>query len=359
MTMTRRLVTVTAGALLLAGSCNAVAAAAAASAAPAVGPVPKGFEPISMTFVSASEGWVLGTAPCAHKPCTSVVRTTNGGRNWVGLPAPKAALSSFPGTTGLDRIRFADASDGFAYGSQLWVTHNGGAGWYRLRQVPGYISDLEASAGVVYAASNRSGRMTIYRSPAGVDSWQKVTGLPVLIVDNILNITLHGTAAWIALGNRLYYSPTGQHWVRLSLRCPSPLGLASVAAYNARRVSALCSGDVALGSSGKVLYTSGDAGVHFTKAGDVPLGGDGGVLAQPGPRHLFVATSSGATWLYESTDGGKRWTVPLSFGDGGKGWADFGFTTATQGVAVEGTPAEGSHMYMTTDGGAHWHKVTF
>src|SRR5580692_12545384 len=171
-----------AGCMLAGTGAIAVAAAASQPAAmqPAAGPVPAGFQPDSFTFVSANDGWVLGTAPCTHKPCTSVVRTTNGGRSWVGIPAPLLGLSSFEGQPGLDRIRFADTRDGFAYGSQLWVTHNGGARWARVRQVPGYIGDLEASDGVVYADSIKSDRITVYRSPAGANSWHRVARLPVV-----------------------------------------------------------------------------------------------------------------------------------------------------------------------------------
>ncbi|HEY2075501.1 MAG TPA: hypothetical protein VGH53_04115, partial [Streptosporangiaceae bacterium] len=70
------------------------------------------------------------------------------------------------------RLRFANAVDGYAYGSQLWVTHNGGSSWHRVGQVPGYITDLEASAGKVYASNTvtRSGKQEIYSSPAGSDS---------------------------------------------------------------------------------------------------------------------------------------------------------------------------------------------
>ena len=69
-------------------------ASTASGAAPATasGPVPRGFEPVSMTFVSGSDGWVLGTAPCTHKPRTSIVRTTDGGRSWAGIPAPRFPL---------------------------------------------------------------------------------------------------------------------------------------------------------------------------------------------------------------------------------------------------------------------------
>ena len=48
---------------------------------------------VRVTFVSPDEAFVLGTAPCAHTPCTSIVRTLNRGASWRGLPAPVVPLS--------------------------------------------------------------------------------------------------------------------------------------------------------------------------------------------------------------------------------------------------------------------------
>jgi len=316
-----------------------------------------------MTFVSASEGWVLGTTRrCAHAPCTSVLRTTDGGHTWVGIPAPRFRLEGFGQAGGLTRLRFADASDGFAYGSQLWVTHNGGSSWRRVRQVPGDITALEASAGRVYAVSTKftSGRQTVYSSPAARDSWHRVTGLPVTRgFAGLGTITLHGRAAWIILGNRLYATQTGTTWVKESVKCPVNWGMSSAGAYSSQQISLLCVGLPALGSTQKAVYVSRDGGAHFRKVGTPPSGGDGGLLAEPTPRHLFLGSASAATWIYVSTDSGRRWRTNLMLDDGGAGWNDFGFTTATQGVAVEGNPVIGSHLWMTTNAGRTWHKVKF
>ncbi|HUA40984.1 MAG TPA: hypothetical protein VMA32_05445 [Streptosporangiaceae bacterium] len=371
--MTRnRIVAAVAGLALATGGVLAAAAPAAyaaraavqsAQTTPRVGPVPAGFKVASVTFVSASEGWVLGTTKtCAHAPCTSVLWTTNGGATWAGIPAPVYKLAKYDFAAGLQRLRFADPSDGFAYGSQLWATHNGGSAWHRVRQVPGYITDLEASAGRVYAVSTSgsSARQVVYASPAGTDSWHRVTGLPVTKgYGGLGTITLHGTAAWIILQNRLYSTKTGSHWVRDSFKCPGSFGIASVGAYSAQKITLLCVGNAGLGSTQKVLYASSDGGAHFRKVGTPPAGGDGGLLAEPTPRHLFIATASGATWLYASTNAGRSWRTNFTRDDGGKGWNDFGFTTATQGVAVEGTPTIGSTLWMTTNAGRSWHKVKF
>lgn len=74
---------------------------------------------------------------CARPPCTSVLRTLDGGGHWVGLPAPRAALTlvetASSATTGdVSRIRFADPSNGWAYGPGLWATHDGARSWHQV-----------------------------------------------------------------------------------------------------------------------------------------------------------------------------------------------------------------------------------
>src|SRR6185312_2367992 len=63
-------------------------------------PVPPNFAASSVTFVSTSTGWVIGQAgtpghcgPPDPNICTSVARTSDGGRRWLGRPAPGSARS--------------------------------------------------------------------------------------------------------------------------------------------------------------------------------------------------------------------------------------------------------------------------
>jgi hypothetical protein len=335
---------------------------ARAASGPAGGPVPRGFQPVSMTFVSASDGWVLGTAPCPQQPCTSVVRTTDGGRSWIGIPAPRYPLATPNQQRGLSDIRFADTLDGFAFGTRLWVTHNGGATWRHVA-LPGPIGDLETSDGVVYAAvMTGANAVTVYESPARGGNWAPVPGLPAGVrSEGFLGmITLHGPAAWIILGDRLYASPTGRNWVEEPVTCGSNDGMASVAAYSTRQLALLCTGDPAMGSAQKELLASADGGARFTRRGAPPMGGDSfDQLAQPTAGHIFIATFSGATWLYVSDNGGRTWDQALRLADGGLGWSDFGFTTPTQGAAIEGNLGQAGRMYMTWDAGLAWQPVTF
>jgi len=75
----------------------------------------------------------------------------------VGIPAPRAELSDDQG--GVRQVRFADADNGWAFGPDLWATHDGGAHWGRTR-LPGVengaaVSDLAAAAGAVHAGDYR------------------------------------------------------------------------------------------------------------------------------------------------------------------------------------------------------------
>lgn len=149
------------------GGTTPVAEPQATSQGSVGGPVPDGFVPVSISAISADTFWVLGTAPCGHEPCTSLVRTTDGGLDFIGLPAPVAQLappavvseggeSMNLGGEGsmtvrtVSDVRFADARNGWIYGGALFVTHDGGGSWRKLR-MPGMVVRLEAAGGIGWA----------------------------------------------------------------------------------------------------------------------------------------------------------------------------------------------------------------
>ncbi len=60
---------------------------------PVGGPVPTGFLPSSVTFVSTTTGFALGvTSSCPTGSCVALVRTTDGGSTWAGLASPCVRL---------------------------------------------------------------------------------------------------------------------------------------------------------------------------------------------------------------------------------------------------------------------------
>src|SRR5207244_13617015 len=81
-------------------SSAAVATATPKSPKPQGSAVPAGFEPVSATFISSADGWVLGSVPCQDARCPAIVRTTDGGSTWSSIPAPRTTLGAQGDLTG-------------------------------------------------------------------------------------------------------------------------------------------------------------------------------------------------------------------------------------------------------------------
>src|SRR5579859_8152796 len=105
--------------------------AASATPTPTQPAVPPNFAPTSVTFVSTLIGWVIGQAgtpgqcgPPNAYICTSIAAAGDGGASWHGVPAPVAGPPR--GGTGVSQIRSLDGTSAWAFGPQLYATHNGG-----------------------------------------------------------------------------------------------------------------------------------------------------------------------------------------------------------------------------------------
>ncbi len=87
-----------------------------------------------MSFVSADQGWALGSG--------ELVTTTDGGASGTRLPGPPA---------GAAHIRFASPQVGYAWSTagSLWITTDGAASWQ-----PGGLAQvlsLQTAAGWVWS----------------------------------------------------------------------------------------------------------------------------------------------------------------------------------------------------------------
>lgn len=163
-----------------AGSGAATTAAPCRRSAPVIGP-------LSASFVTASEGWLLGITvlPC-QGPLTgsriALRKTADGGRHWTPLPAPATGwgMPDASGTAGVSQILFANPRDGWAYGPGLWATRDGGARWHQVATHGDQVYSMAAADGRVIAAFTAAGqprgRFVIYTSPVAYDDWQPIAG---------------------------------------------------------------------------------------------------------------------------------------------------------------------------------------
>src|SRR5690242_958684 len=345
-----------------------VTAIPAGTTLPSGSPVPAGFRGASVTSVSSLEAFVLGTAPCKHAPCTSIIRTRDRGVSWRALPAPVVPLGE-PGISGGSAvwgIRFATPEHGFVFGNGLWVTSDGGKHWSAAAYPGGSIVSLEIIDRQVLAVTVRRGTAgktswALLRRPLAGGAWTRLatraSAIGTIATQARVAAILDGTSVLVT-GNG------GVTLTRHPLPCtaspfPAP---ASVAVQAPRGLALLCTGQGYTGHTGKTVYVSGDLGATWKLAGHPASAGDGGVITASAPGHLTIATTSAASWLYYSADNGKTWRTVVTYPDGGQGWNDLGFTTTRDGVIIHGHPYYGDmlgQLLLTGNGGQTWHVVRF
>ena len=362
---------------------------------PPGGPVPAGFVAASVTFITDQQGWVLGNAPCPAQPCTSILRTTNGGASWSGIPAPRAMLyGGVDDPAAISQLRFADPLDGFADGEGLWSTHDGGATWQRQSTVAGitaaFVSAIAPTPAGVYALVSgtdpRGGPDSHYRLARG----DARTGVFTVIADLGIDtqpgqLAASGSVVYLTVDQDV--NGVGGNLARVvgtsvtKTPLPSPSGDACgpLAASTPTALLLKCGGGVAAGSMGsRSLVGSVDGGRTFRRLPDPGHGGgyDDSGIADAGNGYAVIGTSSILqAALLSTSDGGKTWQASLTltgeqYSDG---FGDLGFEDATHGVVIvdpaaaaseqspygyPATTGEGT-LYRTTNRGVTWARIAF
>lgn len=346
---------------------------------PAGGPVPHGFDPVSFTAVSDDDFWLLGTAPCSSAICTSIVRSTDGGAHFVGIPAPVEQLTGVGTSPGLSELRFADSLDGFA-GSDgepgpLWATHDGGEHWQVT--LPDVMT-FTVSAGLVDAITGSCSNGVCSNlhfdvTPASHDAWSSAP-LPLQSAGGFLDITAHGVSAWITLSpatqtadaqTLLYTDDAGVHpLITEPSPCTAGLG-GDLEASSDSVVWAVCPTGMMAGA-----WRSTDAGAHWTalRAGTGTNGpgmSNGARLAAVSDTTAVLATGD-VGQLLRSTDGGLTFTTIVPPGQTGQQWQWLGFTDPMTGAGLRfggGEPVGPERLsplqlWRSIDGGVSWHPIT-
>jgi len=344
-----------------------VAPAPSVSNAPTSGPVPAGFKPYSATFIDAEHGWVLGGAACGTQLCSSIARTTDGGRTWQDIAAPDGELGTGQNASApaISSLRFADPLNGWAFGGALYSTHDGGQTWSR-QPIAGngsalWTSAVEAGGGFVealvdkcsaYSPANCVDKVTVYRSPVGTDAWTDVSGAVSQIqLMSLPALLVNGQDWWVSVGSATYHGHGGSKPVRLTV--PGQL----LAVADPRHLDSLSSTDGGAGSTTQQLYGTIDGGAHWAPSGPAyrgPSDVTGG--ADNTQRVLLISESSGDSEIRRTTDDGQHFTTVLnpSLGAGGTPWTDLAFPTPAVAVAV----LTGLGVFMSHDAGATWNLVT-
>ncbi|HEY5985805.1 MAG TPA: hypothetical protein VIV12_05385 [Streptosporangiaceae bacterium] len=352
-------------------------------------PVPTPFSPSSVTFVGTGTGWVIGQAgtpgqcgPPDPDICTSIARTDDGGKTWSGVPAPVTGPPD--GSHGVSQVRFLDLRNGWAFGPELWATHDGGHTWVKIGTRGTRVTALETRgkrAFAVWAQCSGPGpdfaanctNFVLYSASAGSDRWAPVPGawpgLGLVGTASSADLVLTGAAGYLLPPDGILYSGpvsgAGTWQPTAGAAAPQPVGCnpgaaqpdgqpsqAMIAATGTQPYLALLCADTPAGTTqAKTLYYSTDGGKTWQQGGAVPTAGAAASLSGSMTGGLVLATSQGLETAAGVNGPWRQVGGSLPAG----GFSYVGMTTASQGVAV---PAEVDlhAVWLTYDGGLTWHK---
>jgi photosystem II stability/assembly factor-like uncharacterized protein len=300
--------------------------------------------------VTLDEWWMLGTARCltGSGTCGAVVRTTDGGAEFVGIPTP-GSLSD------VSQLRFANALDGYAFGPELWETVDGGATWAKI-PAPGQVTELEAADGEAYAIVTGAGSANgtsneLLRSPVGSRQWQQVRTAAPLGYGSQLAVS--GPNLYVLGGNGdlvlLYSADRGTSFSQRVDPCTAGLGgTLTAAADGSSTLWAACPtgmmAEAMLSTNGGVTWRVATPSEEFPNSLKLAPASSSVALASPVPQSL-----SGA--LARTTNGGSSFSVVLQ-GSSSSAVSWMGFSDPARAYALlTGT------LFESSDGGAMWRSV--
>jgi hypothetical protein len=343
---------------------------------PAPAPVPANFQPTSVTFVGKDTGWVIGQAGtpghCATQYCTSMARTDDAGNTWAGVRAPVTGQAD--GATGVSQVRFLNLSDGWAFGPQLFATHDGGRTWSQVVTDGLRVTDLETvgsrafalfasctGTGAAFAAGCTS--YSLYSSPASADDWTAAGPATTGLAGGASSLVLTGTRGYLlAPDGMLYAGPVNGSapWQQVkAIPCPVGTPLASgqptgalLAAADAANLVLVCASSSVPGTQqAKHVFTSANGGIAWQNAAAAPALGLATSVAATTSGTDVLATTRG---IDVQPAGSTTWQAATLNGPppaGGFGYV--GMTTDEQGIALPANPAAGT-VWFTFDGGKSW-----
>jgi hypothetical protein len=363
-----------------------------ATPTPASASVPPNFAASSVTFVSTSDGWVIGQAgtpghcgPPDPNKCTSLAATADAGRTWQGVPAPVTGAPD--GATGVSQVRFLDGVSGWAYGPQLYATHDAGQTWARVPTHGMRVTGLETVNGVAFAIWAQCAgtgpdfaagctSFSLYSSPAGQDNWTPVPGATGLSgpagAPASAQLILTGDRGYLLAPGRALISgpitsPARWHPVTTPRGVPVTLACApgametgghpvqAMLASTGPGLALLCAGRGSGDTQAKTLYYSADRGRAWNLVGTAPSPGIAMSLSGTPDGPVLVATSGGIDVSVNAPGSGVlSWRTARGAVAPG-GYSYVGMTTSQQGVAVPANTGLDA-VWFTYDGGSHWRK---
>jgi photosystem II stability/assembly factor-like uncharacterized protein len=328
--------------------------------------------------------------------CTMQVGSTDdGGAAFISL----TTVASSPCSQGylVSNLAFDDHGDGFAYGSELFVTHDSGSSWAQMPE-PGPVLSVEALGSSIWMAvsgcpltagqvgqcpvrllqSNDGGRTwRTANVPSGAEiSVDSDGGGQTWLLRVSTNVAYLATVPALSAGASMRAAPLwytadgGLTWDARSVPCG--LGVWSVALSSAPdgTLFAVCASEPSAGIQLKSVLRSSDDGQTWTtmlacgntatgppSCADNPLSA-GYVDEIDAVSNSTVFLVGDRSSLMVSHNAGASWApIQPLIGDDSGGTSQVTFFDQTDGVVVGNGSDEALTIWTTTDGGTTWTSV--
>jgi photosystem II stability/assembly factor-like uncharacterized protein len=332
----------------------------------------------SLAFLDEAHGWLMGTS-CENGPrsaggtCRFTVQATqDGGHTWRELPPP-----DFQAGQTVCCLQLLNLTDGWAYGTSLFSTHDGGQTW-KDESIRGSIQQLFMTGNTFWmfgqlcsAAEQEPCSYKVLVSRDQGKTWQPTAAQPsapwprgqlVAVGANDAWLLYSGSTDGIGNGATLFVThDRGTHWQEQ----PTPPCARHNSSFMAGLASGelwyMCAGQPATDMQLKHLYVSPDGGVHWNLVAEASLEGLNNLYATGHVKELAVPTS-GDGWvlhnrgtLDHSTDGGYTWKAAIPYGVANPGDASYGPLVYTDNQHL--WVAAQNRIFHTSDGGLSWEEL--
>jgi hypothetical protein len=304
-----------------------------------------------------------------------MARTGDAGGNWTGVPAPMTGGPD--GATGVGQTRFLNTFDGWAFGPELFATHDGGHTWTQVSTHGLRVTGLETvgdRAFAIFASCTGGGlawpdqctNFTLYSSPASGDDWTPVGGPTSGLAGSSASVVLTGGRGYLLGPDRALYSGPvdgSGAWQRASALPSScdvgparlggqPSGVMLGAVNTTRLILACTSADPGQrAQQTKLIFASPDSGASWQPLPAAPKAGVAFSIAASPQDTVILGTDRGIEVL---PAGASAWQAAALAGGGPAGGFGYvGMTTSAQGVALPANPGAGT-VWFTFDGGQSW-----